>query len=373
MQQIPMTSPPAVGYPSADQQWLHRQQQISRMAHQVHHAHQERAATPWTMNPYINQMVHYASSPEKIRQLIQRQEYNAIVEQKAFATGQSNSYRHGNEKDIKRENVDLNENKLEDGDKRRKKNDKARKPYQRTVFSESQLGGLSSAFDKKKYLSLTERAELAQELGLTQAQVKIWFQNKRAKQKRNQAKAKSNHLGHHHQPNGPEMLAAGWPRNPPMPTGFVNNQTQVIANPIELGQGAETVLTQFKDDRPLMNTPEALSKLNSAPHGIYQNENRKFNRSTSQLPLPIRTQNMGTSHYSSPSNRHVAGHIHGMDGNNEIGRLQTPKIEESIEDESECKLLNLKEEVPSDEAANPSNSLNELSSQTEDDQAAQDW
>ena len=51
-----------------------------------------------------------------------------------------------------------------------------RKTYQRTVFSESQLGGLSSAFDKKKYLSLTERAELAQELGLTQAQVKIWFQ-----------------------------------------------------------------------------------------------------------------------------------------------------------------------------------------------------
>ena len=88
------------------------------------------------------------------------------------------------------------------------------------------------------------------------------------------------------------MIAAGWPRNPPIPSAFVNNQTQVIANPIELGQGAETVLTQFKDDRPLMNTPEALSKLNSASHGIYQNDNRKFNRSTSQLPLPIRTQNM---------------------------------------------------------------------------------
>ena len=123
----------------------------------------------------------------------------------------------------------------------------------------------------------------------------IIFQNKRAKQKRNQAKAKSGHplaITHHH-PNGPEMIAAGWPRNPPMPTPFgVNNQTQVIANPIELGQGPETVLTQFKDDRPLMNTPEALSKLNTAPHGIFQNENRKFNRSTSQLPLPIRTQNM---------------------------------------------------------------------------------
>ena len=55
MQQIPMTSPPAVGYPTPDPQWLHRQQQISRMA-QVHHAHQERAATPWAMNPYaLNQ------------------------------------------------------------------------------------------------------------------------------------------------------------------------------------------------------------------------------------------------------------------------------------------------------------------------------
>merc|ERR1712126_381317 len=114
------------------------------------------------------------------------------------------------------------------------------------------------------------------------------------------------------------------------------------------------------------NTPEALSKLNSASHSIYQNENRKFNRSTSQLPLPIRTQNMGASHYSSPSGGHVADHVH--DGNNEIGRLQTPKIEESNEDEPECKI-----EVPSDEAANPPSSLNELSSQTEEDQASQDW
>ena len=38
-------------------------------------------------------------------------------------------FRHGNDKEIKRENVDLNENKLEDGDKRRKKNDKARFVY----------------------------------------------------------------------------------------------------------------------------------------------------------------------------------------------------------------------------------------------------
>lgn len=51
-----------------------------------------------------------------------------------------------------------------------------RKPYHRTVFSEAQLNMLQAAFDEKKYLSLNERAELAVRLGLTQAQVKIWFQ-----------------------------------------------------------------------------------------------------------------------------------------------------------------------------------------------------
>ena len=49
-----MTSPP--GYPTADHQWLHRQQLRQAMAQQVHHAQQERAATnPWAMNPYLNQ------------------------------------------------------------------------------------------------------------------------------------------------------------------------------------------------------------------------------------------------------------------------------------------------------------------------------
>ena len=47
----------------------------------------------------------------------------------------------------------------------------------------------------------------------------------------------------------------------------------------------------------------------------------------------------GAAHYSSPSGGHVADHVNGMDGNNEIGRLQTPKIEESNEDGKIDKLL----------------------------------
>jgi hypothetical protein len=54
----------------------------------------------------------------------------------------------------------------------------------RTVFSSGQVGRLETMFDMKHYLSSTERSKLAAELRLTDTQVKIWFQNRRNKWKR---------------------------------------------------------------------------------------------------------------------------------------------------------------------------------------------
>ncbi|CAJ0609999.1 unnamed protein product [Cylicocyclus nassatus] len=66
-------------------------------------------------------------------------------------------------------------------------NNTNRKKKTRTVFSRHQVSQLELMFDMKRYLSSQERAHLAQKLHLTETQVKIWFQNRRNKFKRQAA------------------------------------------------------------------------------------------------------------------------------------------------------------------------------------------
>ncbi|XP_064637919.1 homeobox protein Hox-C6-like [Lineus longissimus] len=54
----------------------------------------------------------------------------------------------------------------------------------RTVFTELQLIGLEKKFKHHKYLSTPDRITLAETLGLSQLQVKTWYQNRRMKWKK---------------------------------------------------------------------------------------------------------------------------------------------------------------------------------------------
>ncbi|KAF8570706.1 hypothetical protein P879_02122 [Paragonimus westermani] len=68
------------------------------------------------------------------------------------------------------------------GSKDAKKSRKAR-----TAFTDQQLNELELSFDRQKYLAVQDRVELAARLGLSDMQVKTWYQNRRTKWKRQTA------------------------------------------------------------------------------------------------------------------------------------------------------------------------------------------
>ena len=54
----------------------------------------------------------------------------------------------------------------------------------RASFTHEQVLKLQKVFQNKKYLGNRERTELAQKLNMTEQQIKIWFQNRRYKEKK---------------------------------------------------------------------------------------------------------------------------------------------------------------------------------------------
>ena len=54
----------------------------------------------------------------------------------------------------------------------------------RTAFSAEQLARLKREFAENRYLTERRRQQLSRDLSLNEAQIKIWFQNKRAKIKK---------------------------------------------------------------------------------------------------------------------------------------------------------------------------------------------
>nr|XP_023695034.1 H2.0-like homeobox protein isoform X5 [Paramormyrops kingsleyae] len=56
-----------------------------------------------------------------------------------------------------------------------------KRSWSRAVFSNLQRMGLEKRFEVQKYVTKPDRKQLAAMLGLTDAQVKVWFQNRRMK------------------------------------------------------------------------------------------------------------------------------------------------------------------------------------------------
>ncbi|KAM3865263.1 homeobox protein Nkx-2.5-like [Diretmus argenteus] len=77
----------------------------------------------------------------------------------------------------------------------------------RVLFSQAQVFELERRFKQQRYLSAPEREHLATTLKLTSTQVKIWFQNRRYKCKRQRQDKSLEAAGQQHHPAPPRRVA----------------------------------------------------------------------------------------------------------------------------------------------------------------------
>merc|ERR1712113_710120 len=62
-----------------------------------------------------------------------------------------------------------------------------KRKHTRPTFSGQQIFALEKTFEQTKYLAGPERAKLAYALGMSESQVKVWFQNRRTKWRKRHA------------------------------------------------------------------------------------------------------------------------------------------------------------------------------------------
>lgn len=134
---------------------------------------------------------------------------------------------------------------------------------QRTVFSIAQLDELEKTFQQQKYVVGIERTELAMRLRLTESQVKVWFQNRRIKARKNLAR---------------QEKEAGGSKSP------------------EPESGAEPKLTAYEQAKRKLAEEFAQSLVGSPLQN--QNQNQGQNQNQTANTSPIATQPQKSLHSS---------------------------------------------------------------------------
>uniref|UniRef100_A0A1I8AUB8 Homeobox domain-containing protein n=1 Tax=Steinernema glaseri TaxID=37863 RepID=A0A1I8AUB8_9BILA len=98
----------------------------------------------------------------------------------------------------------------------------------RVLFSQAQVAALEHRFKQQKYLTATERDQLAAAIGLSATQVKIWFQNHRYKCKRQEKEKKMDGVISADESRSPDMSRSPSPHSPLGITDKIDVETQIL-------------------------------------------------------------------------------------------------------------------------------------------------
>ncbi|KAM9801330.1 homeobox protein BarH-like 2 [Neosynchiropus ocellatus] len=150
----------------------------------------------------------------------------------------------------------------------------------RTIFTELQLMGLEKKFQKQKYLSTPDRLDLAQSLGLTQLQVKTWYQNRRMKWKKMVLK------GGQEAPTKPK----GRPKKNSIPT---TEEIEAEERRLKMEEermrrlAEEGALTQGGDESKM--EPQDLSLVSASPAKTHDPD-QTMERSEQEMPVMMQSE-----------------------------------------------------------------------------------